>query len=363
MKELYEYLKIIKQHPNQTCALATVIQVEGSSYRHEGAKMLFLANGNQYGLISGGCLEEDLRIRANEVMKDKKPETITYDLQSEDDLGWGQGAGCNGKIKVLLEPIEWTEISANKSSSWAPVLEAFEMGEEVISVREVTGEKMKSRLFFTKAGKVLGEQGPVEKDRLLSRDVIRFYQENRIFDYQMNLELNTQFLFELHESKDTIFIFGAGPDVEPVVKRAAEFNFLPVVIDPRESRCKAEFFPDAIHCIQEHPEHFLKSRSIPLNSYILIMTHSFVRDKSILAFFSQHRPKYVGILGPKKRTERLMHPMPVPKWIHSPIGVDIDAEGAEEISLSIVGELIKVRNKKRVLNKQRKKGNAKTITF
>ncbi|WP_332630803.1 XdhC family protein [Halalkalibacter flavus] len=353
MKGLYEYLTIIKQHPNQTCALATVIQVEGSSYRHEGAKMLFLENGIQYGLISGGCLEEDLRIRANGVISKKKPETITYDLQSEDDLGWGQGAGCNGKIKVLLEPIDWKGTGTNGESSWGAVFEAFKMGEDVISIREFTGEKIGSRLFFTKEGKILG-QTPLEMERLLCRDAIRFYQEERIFDYQMNLELNTQFLFELHESKDMIYIFGAGPDVEPVVKRAAEFDFLPIVIDPRESRCRSEFFPDAAQCIQAHPEHFLASHSFLLNSYVLIMTHSFARDKAILSFFSRHHPKYVGILGPRRRTERLLHPMQVPEWIHSPIGIDIDAEGAEEISLSIVGELIKVRNKKRVLNKHRK---------
>ncbi|MDT8860882.1 XdhC family protein [Alkalihalobacillus sp. MEB130] len=355
MKELYKYLTIMKQHSNQTCAMATVIEVEGSAYRHEGAKMLFLEDGRSFGLISGGCLEEDLQIRATDVMRLNRPETIVYDLQAEDDLGWGQGAGCNGKINVLLEPISWGEMDEYGNLIWPGVHEAFKMGENVITVREVVGHQIKNRFFFTTNGEIIGSSQPNHCSDLLRKDVVQFFQQNRIFDYQFHLELNTQYLFELHEAKDVIYIFGAGTDVEPVVKRLAEFDFLPVLIDPKESRCQPSVFPDATQYYPEHPETFLANHKLRDQSYVLIMTHSFERDQLILSYFLKHQPKYLGILGPKRRTERLLGSTFVPEWVHSPIGMEIDAEGAEEISLSILAELIKVRNEKRMLNKRRKK--------
>ncbi|GAE26097.1 XdhC protein [Halalkalibacter wakoensis JCM 9140] len=347
MKELYNFLSILKQYPEQTSVLATVIQVQGSAYRHEGAKMLFLEKGSQYGMISGGCLEDDLRIRAKDVMKSEKAETATYDLRSEDDLDWGQGAGCNGKITVLLEPFSWDE------TVWSAVLETFGQGNDVISVRKFSGGEIGPRCFFTTGGLEIGEV--LHTDVSFHKDVQQFYQQQRLFEYQLNFETNAQYLFELHEAKDMVYIFGAGADVEPVVKRLAEFDFLPIVIDPREARCNNQFFPNAHRLIQEHPETFLKRNETMANAYVLIMTHSFTRDQLILSAFLQRPPRYLGILGPRRRTERLLQSESVPKWVHSPIGMNIDAEGAEEISISILGELIKVRNQKRVLNKKRKR--------
>ncbi|MFC0471112.1 XdhC family protein [Halalkalibacter kiskunsagensis] len=353
MKELYKYLRMINKHPQSICALATVIEVEGSAYRHEGAKMLFMENYEQFGLISGGCLEEDLQIHAMNVIKEKKSKTLTYDLQSEDDLGWGQGAGCNGKIKVLVEPFYWQEKDHAGASLWHQVLAKFDQGDSIISVRGVGGELEGARLFFTTNGRKISCSPEFEE--VLRDDVEQFYQDHRVFEYQFNVELKTHFIFELHESNDRLYIFGAGPDVEPIVRRAAEFDYCTIVIDPRDSRCNAFNFPQASLLVTEHPETFLNENSIKNNSYVLIMTHSFIRDQFIASYFINNPPKYLGILGPKRRTESLLHPNKIPEWIRSPVGIDIDAEGAEEISISIISELIKARNYKRAWNKKRKK--------
>jgi xanthine dehydrogenase accessory factor len=355
MKELYRYLRILNEHPHSICALATVIEVDGSAYRHEGAKMLFMANGKQFGMVSGGCLEEDLQIHAMNVISEKKAKTITYDLQSEDDLGWGQGAGCNGRMKVLVEPFSWQEVDGGDALLWPQILARFNQGCPIISVRGVGGEMEETRFFFTTNGKRIGSSCSPELAEVLSEDVEQFYKSDRVFEYHFNIELRTHFIFELHEPKDTLYIFGAGTDVEPIVRRVVEFDFSPIVIDPRESRCNVSNFPHASLLVTEHPETFLARNSIKENSYILIMTHNFIRDQHIASFFIKKQPKYLGILGPKRRTERLLYPDTVPEWVHSPVGIDIGAEGAEEISISIVSELIQVRNQKRTVNKKRKK--------
>lgn len=352
MKELYKYLNIMKLKPDQSFALATVIQVKGSAYRHEGAKMLFSENGEQYGMISGGCLEEDLSSYAQEAMTLQKHQTVTYDLRTEDDLGWGKGAGCNGEITVLLEPIKWNDTDHFLSQ----VLERLERGERLVSISDLSRQKDGVHLFVAEDGEVIGTRLPHFK-KVVMPTVNQMFKTELTFEYQHFIELNTTFMFELHEPQDTLYIFGAGTDAEPIVKRAAEFDFLPVVIDPRESRCKRAYFPSASSFIIEHPESSLSKNCLKKNSYVLIMTHQFQQDQQILTYFleQENRPKYVGILGPKKRTEKLVAPLPLPEWIHSPVGISIHAEGAEEISISILGELIQVRNEKRLLMRKKKK--------
>ncbi len=346
MREFYQYLKVLKKDHDRSAVMATIIEVLGSSYRREGAKMLFLNNGAHYGHISGGCLEEDLKIHAKKVQSSQTSKMVAYDLQSEDDMGWGKGAGCNGEIKVLLEPIKW-------QSYHSKIIKELESGRDVVSLRGLTEASVQVRLFFTIEGKLIGSEQQVDVS-IFKPYIQEFIRHNQIVKKAFVPEFCSTVFIERMESKEKLFIFGAGPDVEPIVKRAAEFDFLPVVIDPRESRCNAICFPDAALLVNEHPENFVTDYQMDLNSYVLIMTHSFTKDKQLVHYFSEHQPKYLGVLGPKKRTERLLYPKKVPEWFHSPIGIEIHAEGAEEISISILAELIKVRNHKRALDRKKK---------
>ncbi|GAE37036.1 XdhC family protein [Halalkalibacter akibai] len=338
MREFYRYLKRLKNDPEHHGAMATIIKVQGSSYRHEGAKMLFLKDGSQHGLISGGCLEEDLKYHADEVMVKQISKTVHYDLRSENDLDWGQGAGCNGKITVLLEPIKWEE-------TFSSVLKVLEAGEEVISVCKRDEGHQCARFYYTLSGVSIGA-GLFNPPRI--KQIIKEFVQNgkTIANFYLE-EHKTSILLELHKSKEDLIIFGAGPDVEPIVRRAAEFDFNPIVIDPRESRCQPLYFPDASKLICEHPESVLMKKTIDLSGYVLIMTHHFMKDQTLLEYFVQNKPQYLGVLGPKRRTARLLSTDQVPSWIHSPIGMDIQAEGSDEISISILAQLILVRNQKR----------------
>ena len=90
----------------QPVVLAMIVQVEGSAYRKEGTWMLIQEDGARKGIISGGCLENDLHNRAMELFKTGKAQVVHYDLSAEDDLGWGRGAGCNGVVSVLVRDID-----------------------------------------------------------------------------------------------------------------------------------------------------------------------------------------------------------------------------------------------------------------
>ncbi|MCR6109589.1 XdhC family protein [Bacillus sp. A301a_S52] len=335
MKDDHKFLHIMKQAPEQSFVLATITYIKGSAYRHEGAKMLFTTNGSQYGLISGGCLEDDLAYRAKQAFISKQNQWLTYDLQSEDDAGWGQGAGCNGTVHIYLEFTQW-------DTSKAKALQYLEEGRSVISVKCLMDNKVKTS-FLTEEGEQLSE-----KEMALPKEVQSAC--NNVLSREKRtafLSLKDDYFVEHLEPKDTLYIFGGGRDVEPVVKKAAEFHFNVIVIDPREERCSQANFPQASDCLCMHAEEFIATHSFKNNSYVLIMTHRFEWDQILLkqVLTCKSTLRYAGILGPRRRTRRLLGSKEIPEWLHSPVGVDIDAEGLEEISVSILAELIKVRNR------------------
>lgn len=355
MKEQHKFLRIMKDNPNRVFVLATVIQVDGSAYRHEGAKMLFSETGEEFGLISGGCLEEDLSFQANEVMASKQTQIVSYDLRAEDDLGWGQGAGCNGKVYIYLEPVNWMNDCIKQG--WSAVLNELEKGKEIVAIRAVPDGGRGGESFFLKEdGEWIQYLSPLKLSGEINESFQRVIRAGKKFAYFNQIKVGPPLLFEVYEPKDTLYLFGAGRDVEPLVKRAAEFNFSTIVVDPRESRCRKEVFPDASECVCEHPESFMEKYSLKTNSFVLIMTHSFIKDRFLLETMMSMKDElaYVGVLGPKRRTKKLLGGIDVPTWVHSPVGVDIHAEGPEEISISVIAELIKTRNNSVVHRREKK---------
>lgn len=341
MKDFYYFLEIIKKNSNTKFALATIINVDGSAYRREGAKMLLSTDGSTYGTISAGCLEEDLYYRACDVIKDLQASLQTYDLRSEDDFSWGQSSGCNGKVQILIEPFYWDYVPNNYLQSVYPsIYSELAKGENVFSIKSIKDtSELGSQVFFTKNGAVIGNI----KERFTSYSLNEFIVADQTIESSQSAVLENEFFIEKHEPKDPLYIFGAGPDVVPLVALATQLEFSVTVIDPRSSRCCKKYFPTADHLIVAHPETYLQDAFIPPNSYIIIMTHNFNRDQKTLQKLIQLPLKYIGILGPRSRTERLLLPQPLPSTIFSPIGLKIGADGPTEISVSIMAELIKIR--------------------
>ncbi len=315
--------------------MATVIAVEGSAYRHEGAKMLIDAQGNIHGLISGGCLEEDLVHYANEVLQSGKPKNITYDLSSEDDLGWGNGAGCNGIIYVYIEETSWNGL-------WEKIEQKLLSLQRVVSVTFIDGENhQKNGIYYCEDGEFLNGSDSIGQSLVA-------HLENSIANEKktkmITIANHERILIELYKPRERLYIFGAGPDTEPLVWLASKLDFTVYLIDPRRERFEQGSFSTAEQMIEEFPHVYLEDNELHPNSYVLLMTHHFQWDQRALKYLINKPPNYLGILGPKKRTARLLDPNPIPPWIHSPVGMDIQAEGPEEIAISICAELIKYRN-------------------
>ncbi|WP_445491336.1 XdhC family protein [Niallia sp. 03133] len=346
MNDICRLIKSLKSKKDKIFAMATITRVDGSAYRREGAKMLIKEDGSYAGTISAGCLEEDLIYHGKQVIESLNAKTVNYDLRSTDDLSWGQGAGCDGDIEVLVEPIGWSFNQLQKDAFIWPVIDQLlNRGEILVSAKCLTiGDQRGDVYLYSGNGEVLEGAKDESIGLKLMPTIKQFIKSGTNVRLVCNEEENKEFLLELYKPKELLYIFGAGPDAEPLVKLASQADFSVAVIDPRSARCCEEYFPDADFRYVEHAETFFQKRQIPNQAYVLIMTHSFSRDQEILQHIAQSSLKYIGVLGPKRRTEKLVVDKNLLPFIHSPIGLAIGAEGPDEISISIVAELIKKRN-------------------
>jgi xanthine dehydrogenase accessory factor len=315
--------------------LATILHIEGSSYSKAGTSMLILEDGTQIGLLSGGCLEEDLALRAEHVLEQERTQMLTYDLRGEDDLGWGQGAGCNGKIEVILEPVTQT-----LRNHLIRVETCLQQGKPVLIVKHIRdGVTNMDYLFITQDQERFGEW-KYQVPNVCSRPD-PFQQLRQHANQIIKLpDIHTNVFVQLIQPKPRLIIFGAGADVRPLVTFAARIGFTVTVTDWRPVYCNRIQIPDADVLIQGYPEEAVQQLSLKPNDLVVVMTHNFQRDQEILQLLTRYRLLYLGILGTHSRTIRLFGGHDIPEGIHSPIGLPIGSEGPEEIAVSILAELI-----------------------
>ncbi|WP_458413404.1 XdhC family protein [Schinkia sp. CFF1] len=311
------FMKILEavQGATSRCILATIIEIDGSAYLREGTTMLIEENGHTVGMISPGCLEEDLLLRCKEIYDSQRPQTLVYDLRSIDDLGWGQGMGCNGVVRVLVEPV--TEKLKNDLLS---VKTALEKGNPVVHKKEFTDD-------FTFIN--------------YSFDIVHSFNKNNLKAYALQ-RTNEGFTYNaLFTPPPVLIIFGAGRDAKPLVSLASRLGFIVRLCDWRPALCNETQFPTANQYIIGSPHQIIHSLEISKNDFVVIMSHSFAKDQEFFAFLHDLDIRYIGILGSKDRTSCLLSGEHKQKNVFSPIGLSIGAQGPEEIAVSIMAEILK----------------------
>nr|MDQ3041694.1 XdhC family protein [Acidobacteriota bacterium] len=349
MKELQEILKRVAQFSeDEQAILATVVDVVGSGYRRAGARMLIDANGYSIGTVSGGCLEADVLERAKRVLQSGEPTIITYDTTQDENSVFGLGMGCRGVIRVLLEPIE-------KESFLIRVFQfLFEHRHRQFIATIISSDRaaIGGRIFYSAFDQFDFEAPPedVEELRELANECEIFFRQNKsaeVREYQ-TANATYELFFENINPPLTLLLFGAGFDALPAVRFAKELGWRVTVIDHRAAFANAERLPEADEIIVERAEDLPEGLFKDENSVAVVMTHNYDRDREILYRLLNSSCKYIGALGPKKRTENLIQELrdAGKKFdennlikIHAPIGLDIGAETPEEIALAIIAEI------------------------
>jgi xanthine dehydrogenase accessory factor len=349
MQDIYsEMVEVLLR--KEKCVLATLISRVGSAPRAVGAKYLIKEDGTSLGSIGGGCVEAEVWQEAQKVMEKQEGRVLHFELTSE-QLAEG-GLVCGGNIDIFLEPLRedslniYQEALRMRQRGGSAILATlvlvdgdFPRGEGSKVLIENSGEKVGSLSGGAELEeKILSEGQEVLREK--KPKVLVLSSENR----KMEILLEPVF------SEPTVYVFGGGHVSEQVAPLAKKVQFKVVIIDDREIFANRERFPDADEVIVSEFERCFDRLNIGDSSYIVIVTRGHLYDGIVLEQAVESRARYIGMIGSRKKIRTLYQSLTkkgIAKEtlgrVHAPIGIDINSETPEEIAVSIVAELIKVR--------------------
>jgi xanthine/CO dehydrogenase XdhC/CoxF family maturation factor len=357
----------------ERCALATIVSVEGSAYRRPGARMLLTESGRTTGAISGGCLERDVCERAAEVMKTGVAQIVEYDTRRSEDIVWGLGLGCHGVVRLLLESLHAGSsgeralmfmedcLGARGSGLLATVIavdsHAGSMNAESgVDNAVAAGERLLLDDELKVCGPTLKDAGLVARIR---EDALEILAGKRAAarSYEMGEtgetgEGRALIFFDLITPPRPLVIFGAEHDALPLLHLALSLGWHVTIVDTRARAATRERFASAQEVLLCRAEEIAARVSLTEETAAVVMTHNYLTDLELLKALLPSPVCYLGILGPKQRTSRLLEEMKAKMRagaspltdahlarFHSPIGLDLCAETPEEIALSIISEI------------------------
>lgn len=352
MNEIAEIISVYDRvrARGQSCVLATVVHLQGSSYRRPGARMLVLDDGTMIGAISGGCLEGDALKKAFLTFSEKQSRLVTYDTSDEEDASVGVQLGCEGVIHILFEYID-------TSSAINP-----------LEILRKTQSKRQTSIVVTlfdpqhKKNQQIGtcyvreENGDItsnlsDKNLLELLDSIERKQREAQQSAFVSLEINnviSKAFIEYIEPLPALIIAGAGNDSLPILQIAQTLGWEVTITDARKSAANADRFAGGCQVIVSNPETFLNEVRIDTRTVVVLMTHNFRYDMQLLKAFIKTEVPYIGVLGPRKKLNKMLQELEADGMeldpellsrIYGPTGLDIGAETAAEIALSIIAEI------------------------
>lgn len=339
------------------CILATVVHVEGSSYRRAGARMLVDEYGNITGAISGGCLEGDALRKALFALDRQENKLVTYDTSDEDDAVIGAQLGCNGIIQVLFEPINYTDRNNPCELLRTVAEQEVPMAVSVVFDLDKSQQQLGTCLVSDENQTISGRQLPDELHQALlvkSKEVIN---ENASYFAELTTEEKTHFVFiQIYQPSVKLVLVGAGNDAQILAQQAELLGWKVTVTDGRPTHAKKERFVGSCQVIVTRPEETLKNITIDQRTCFVLMSHNYNYDLAVLKLLLGNAEiPYIGILGPLKKYNRMLNELvdediEVSKEdlvkIHAPVGLEIGAETPAEIGLSILAEIQSVLTKK-----------------
>ncbi|PSL47798.1 xanthine/CO dehydrogenase XdhC/CoxF family maturation factor [Chitinophaga niastensis] len=352
MKELEDIVKAYHTACRQglKTALATVVHVEGSAYRQPGARMLVTENGALIGAISGGCLEGDALRKAQLVIMQQQPMLVTYDTNDDDDAKLGVGLGCNGIIHILLEPV-----GANDPDNPVALLQQIAGNRApAVLVTLCTLHNRKAPqpgtcLLLTANGTL---RHHITDDALQTAVIADAQQalqtQTSVIKTYIAAQNNFTALTAYLPPAPQLLIAGAGNDVLPLVKLANLLGWQSTVVDGRPNYATTTRFPEASRVLVAKPAQVLSQVTTDNNTAVVLMTHNYNYDLALLSQLLPLSLPYIGVLGPAKKLQRMLEELqdngiPISPQqrarIHGPAGLDIGAETAEEIALSVISEI------------------------
>jgi xanthine/CO dehydrogenase XdhC/CoxF family maturation factor len=322
-------------------ALATVVRVRGSAYRREGAKLLVGADGTSTGNVSGGCLEQDVREVAREVLGTGIPRLQSYCSGTDEIAAWDLGLGCEGQVDVFVEPAlaprsrERVRFDGREPFAVCTMLAESALGAE--------------KRLIVLAGGVEGEVDPPSASTAVAARARALLAEER----SALAELDGRSVFvDVFLPPPELAVFGAGDDAPALVRCALEVGFRVLVVDRRPALLAPDRFPPGVRLLESDADHLAERLALDESSYAVVMTHHFADDRAYVRALLATPVRYIGMLGPRRRTDRILRDLggeqaPAPARVYAPVGLDLGTDGAEQVALAVVAELLAVRSGRR----------------
>lgn len=301
MKELQDILHLVSERPGPL-ALATLVGVDGASYRRPGARLLLDREGALRGSLSGGCLEGDVYARALETLAENRPRLMRYDLRGDADIVWGSGSGCEGLLDILVEPLhgfpEWMTWIQQAWAARTPITIHTDLSPSRLGMRSIPSYPGAPAPGFT----------------------------------------------ESLEPPTALWILGASDDSRPLVRMAKDLGWFVGVLDHRPAFARPERFPEADAVRAGHPAQVLAGLPLDDRSAVVLMTHHYAKDLESLRLLLPSSAGYLGLMGSRARGARLLAELAGEGLrpnhrLHTPVGLDLGAVDPEAIALSILAEI------------------------
>jgi xanthine dehydrogenase accessory factor len=309
-------------------ALATVVSTWGSAPRPVGGYMAVCDTGAFVGSVSGGCVEAAVVDEARRVMDDGAPRTVAYGISDAD--AWEVGLACGGQVRIMIGPVGPGGLPDDVVAALLAAREAHEG--VVLSTSVASGEHR--LLGIDEATR----EGPAGASLLQDKATLTETDQGEVF-------------LRPHNPPPRVIIVGAAHVTQSLVPLASAAGFGVVVVDPRTAFASDERFP-GVRLVRAWPREALAELGIDHRTAVVTVTHDPKLDDPALLAALQANPFYIGALGSRKthaaRLERLRAEGADPEQltrIHAPVGLDIGARTTQEISVSIVAEIVKTLRK------------------
>lgn len=322
---------------NEPLVLVTIFDTSGSTYSKAGTHMLIDGQGDFQGMLSGGCLEGDLALRASEVIDSGAPQAVTYDLAQDDEL-WGLGVGCDGVMQVFLQAL--TDANGYEPfQAIAATMQGDRRAGLAIVIESGHPDVPPGAAAIGEGDRVRGlGLGDAQAGQLL-QDVQRpSYEQVTLDGHPISI-----LLAAIHPPP-RLLVLGAGPDAEPVVRFAAELGWRCTVVDHRDAYVESGSFDAAEKLICLPASELAATLDLSHYDAAVIMSHHLASDRAYLEQLATTDMRYVGLLGPAARRDRLLSEVgesgrSLSNRLHGPAGIDIGGRGPAAIALSIVAEV------------------------
>jgi xanthine dehydrogenase accessory factor len=359
LRETFEQLDELRRSERRV-AMATLVSTKGTTPKKEGAKMWVGEGGRILGSVTiGGCVDARVLAESEAVLATSCPKLLSMSLGDED--AWDLGLTCGGTVQVLIEPVKLDGATDPVVASYEAIRAESEAGRHSVAVIPLTCDgapatagrmELDGRLVVREDGTTTGSLGDPALDQLAREhalDVMR-HSSSRTITLEAG-GARAELFFELHGPATTLVIFGAGHVAMPLVRFAKALGWRTIIADGRERYATRERFPDADEIRIGMLGDIARELQYDASTFVVLVAHDYKYEVPVLRVVLEREPAYIGLLGNRRRGQAILDFLAADgvapdmlARVHVPVGLDIGAQTASEIALSVLAEAVAVRN-------------------